>query len=392
MDYLASSYCRLNKVLLSCLGEWPYQTSTQRRIVRSIIYFLSASIIIPKIIKLVKVWGNLDLIIECVPMLLLDAVNFVKVANGFINFHKMRQLFDRIQDNWKLEFTKKEFEILENYAEDGRKLTKFYATYMYSTMLVYFCMPTLPKILDILVPLNASRPESYLFEAEYFIDQHKYYFPILIHAYITCAVAVSILVAFDTEYVVQVLHGCGIFTVLRYKLEHMVIRDDEANPKNDKQIKATTYKMVVECAILHRKALDFADLLESSRVTYFFFVLFVNIAAISITGVQTALKLDQPTEAVRFGVYTLAQVTHIFYNSYPAQMLYDSSWEMSDAIFAGDWYRAGKNSKNLLHIMIMRSRKPCKLTAGKIYLMSLENFSAVVKTSMSYFTVLLSFR
>lgn len=60
--------------------------------------------------------------------------------------------------------------------------------------------------------------------------------------------------------------------------------------------------------------------------------------------------------------------------------------------FAGNWYRAGKNSKNLLHMMIMRSRKPCKLTAGKIYLMSLENFSAVVKTSMSYFTVLLSFR
>lgn len=148
----------------------------------------------------------------------------------------MRQLFDRIQDDWKLEFTKKEFEILENYAEDGRKLTKFYASmkielfkkivpdifyiflaYMYSTMLVYFCMPTLPKILDVLVPLNASRPELYLFEAEYFIDQHKYYFPILIHAYITCAVAVSILVAFDTEYVVQVLHGCGIFAVLRSK-------------------------------------------------------------------------------------------------------------------------------------------------------------------------------
>lgn len=36
----------------------------------------------------------------------------------------------------------------------------------------------------------------------------------------------------------------------------MVIRDDEANPKNDKQIKATTYKMVVECAILHRRALE----------------------------------------------------------------------------------------------------------------------------------------
>ncbi|XP_057338938.1 odorant receptor 13a-like isoform X1 [Microplitis mediator] len=392
MDYLSSPYCRLNKILLSCLGEWPYQTSTQRRFIRSIIYFFSASIIIPKIIKLIKVWGNLDMIIECIPMLLLDAVNFVKVVNGFINFRKMRELFDRIQDDWGLDYSKREFEIMHNYAEDGKKLSQFYASYMYATMLIYFCMPIIPKALDIVLPLNTTRPELYLFEAEYFIDQQKFYYPILIHAYITCAVAVSMLVAFDTEYAIQALHGSGIFSALRYKLENLVIKDDEADYKNDEKIKQSTYNMVVQCAILHKRALDYADLLESSRVTCFFFVLLVNIAAISITGVQTVMKLDQPTEAIRFGVYTLAQITHIFYNSYPAQMLFDNSWKTSDAIFAGNWYRAGSKSKNLLHMMIIRSRIPCKLTAGKIYLMSLENFTGVVKTSMSYFTVLLSFR
>lgn len=45
------------------------------------------------------------------------------------------------------------------------------------------------------------------------------------------------------------------------------------------------------------------------------------------------MKLDQPTEAIRFGVYTLAQITHIFYNSYPAQMLFDNSWKTSDAMY-----------------------------------------------------------
>lgn len=45
--------------------------------------------------------------------------------------------------------------------------------------------------------------------------------------------------------------------------------------------------------------------------------------------------------------------------------------------FAGNWYRAGSKSKNLLHMMILRSRIPCKLTAGKIYLMSFENFTGV---------------
>lgn len=39
----------------------------------------------------------------------------------------MRELFDRIQDDWRLNYSKREFEIMHKYAEDGKKLSQYYA-------------------------------------------------------------------------------------------------------------------------------------------------------------------------------------------------------------------------------------------------------------------------
>ena len=41
------------------------------------------------------------------------------------------------------------------------------------------------------------------------------------------------------------------------------------------------------------------------------------------------------------------------------------------------WYDMPINVQRILHMMQMRSSKPCKLTAGGIYEMNIENFGIV---------------
>ncbi|EFN71666.1 hypothetical protein EAG_01252, partial [Camponotus floridanus] len=42
-----------------------------------------------------------------------------------------------------------------------------------------------------------------------------------------------------------------------------------------------------------------------------------------------------------------------------------------------DWYKLSLRSRHLLRFMLMRAIKPCYIRAGKMYVMSLENFSSV---------------
>ncbi|TGZ48391.1 Uncharacterized protein DBV15_02775 [Temnothorax longispinosus] len=59
---------------------------------------------------------------------------------------------------------------------------------------------------------DTTRP--LLHQVEYYIDMEKYYFPILIHGYVTAVICVSIAIAADTMYVIVVQHVCGLFMII----------------------------------------------------------------------------------------------------------------------------------------------------------------------------------
>lgn len=83
------------------------------------------------------------------------------------------------------------------------------------TLTFYLLIPLMPRILDILIPLNESRPLAYVYQAEYRVDKEKYYYPIVLHSYITSITTVVILFTVDTTYIVCVLHTCSLFSAIR---------------------------------------------------------------------------------------------------------------------------------------------------------------------------------
>ncbi|XP_018347656.1 PREDICTED: odorant receptor 13a-like [Trachymyrmex septentrionalis] len=55
------------------------------------------------------------------------------------------------------------------------------------------------------------------------------------------------------------------------------------------------------------------------------------------------------------------------------------------------WYELPVLFKTEICLLMLRSQKPSKITAGKFYVMHLENFNAVLSTAASYFMLLRSF-
>lgn len=85
---------------------------------------------------------------------------------------------------------------------------------MYVTIAIYLTIPMMPKILDIILPLNESRPLTYLYRTEYFVDPEKYFYAIVLHTYTGTIITVSVVAAADAMFNAYVQHVCGILAIV----------------------------------------------------------------------------------------------------------------------------------------------------------------------------------
>lgn len=87
---------------------------------------------------------------------------------------------------------------------------------VYSIILAWVGFALVPKILDIIKPLNCSRPTFEVLPIEVWVDQVKYWWPVQIFIWLGALTILSIVPAFDTLYMALAQHACGMFEILRW--------------------------------------------------------------------------------------------------------------------------------------------------------------------------------
>ena len=74
----------------------------------------------------------------------------------------------------------------------------------------------IPDILDIVKPLNESRPRLLLYQAHYFVKQQKYFYFVIIHDAVGVLISGITGIAAETFSLVNALHAFGMFKITRY--------------------------------------------------------------------------------------------------------------------------------------------------------------------------------
>ncbi|KAL6431184.1 hypothetical protein ACFW04_007116 [Cataglyphis niger] len=97
------------------------------------------------------------------------------------------------------------------------------------------------------------------------------------------------------------------------------------------------------------------------------------------------------TEVMRYLIYIIAQLFHLFCFSFQGQKLINHSLEIRDKIYNGAWYKMSAREQKLLLLVMRESIEASTVTACKIYIFSLQNFTMVLQSAMSYFMMLASF-
>ncbi|XP_025152835.1 odorant receptor 4-like isoform X2 [Harpegnathos saltator] len=180
--------------------------------------------------------------------------------------------------------------------------------------------------------------------------------------------------------------------VCSFRLENLLYKRN-ITEKNMIELSDDVYVKNIEFSIqAHRRALHFVALLENTFCLSFAIQLLIVTIIMSITLIQLSSELQgDMMEVVRYVPFVIGQLAHLLIYSYQGQKMINHSLGLCEKIYNGLWYTIPVKSQRLLLFAMRKNIVPSFVTAGKIYIFCLENFTSVMQCSISYFTVLSSF-
>ncbi|XP_011706673.1 PREDICTED: odorant receptor 13a-like [Wasmannia auropunctata] len=280
---------------------------------------------------------------------------------------------------------------MKKYAANSKLFCLVSCLYYYIAGGMFILISLIPHIMNVVLPLNESRPIIMPYEAYYFVDSEKYFFYILFHAFVSVEICLTAMIAHDSMIVAYIQHACSVFAVAGFRFQTLSrnVRDNAINITNPNDV---YYQNIAISVHAHWRALRFAQLLESIFCVTFAVQLIIITVAMSISLLQIMLQLNEVLEVLRCASFVFNQIVHLFYFSVQGQRLIDHSMQIRDKIYNSSWYNIPPKSQRLLLHVMLRSMQPNFLSAGKMYIFSLKSFTTVVQTSVSYFTVFASFQ
>ncbi|XP_067209653.1 odorant receptor 10-like [Linepithema humile] len=386
MDIFSTRYLRVNKLLLSFIGLWPEQSSSNKDTIFCCTILGILIVCLPQITYLFKHGKTLDDFYNILPTLTGAFLCLMKSVGLRCMIKKLTMLVQHMNYDWCLLANHKDVRILIEYIERSRMFTLAYLIFIIVGATSYVTAPLTVPILDFILASNVTRPKRLPHPSEFFIDLEKYYyilFAISSVGYIMCIMTVS---AIDTMYFALLQYTCGMLTILSHRLENLSLSNDKSNrvSKGDKHVSNT-----IQCVQLHVRIERLIQLINSTFAISLMTDVGLGVLFQCSSCVMIVTRKDT-AEIMKNGPLLLLQTSRIFFYSWIAQSIIDHSSELSTAAYNGMWYQSSLKAKKMLLFLIAKCRKPYRITLAKLYVISLEGYSMLMRTSVSYVMLMIS--
>ncbi|KAF3054357.1 Odorant receptor 226 [Nylanderia fulva] len=391
MEFLGYPYYKLYRLSLLSLSLWPYGKSFLKQIHATFCIFLLISSVLTQLLKLFTMEYNLELALTILSFTIPSVIYLVKYIAFYMQSQKIRELMEQIRNDWNALKDEQEVEIIKKYTKSGRKHLYAFAGLVYPGTIGFILMPFLPDILDVVAPLNESRTRQLPFLTEYFLDQQKYFYPLLLHVNATIIVGIVTVISTETLFFAYVYHICGMFEITGYRIEHAL--DENMSILSTLNRENAIRMKIINAVEIHQRAIQFFEYMSSTFTFTYFILIILGVASLSINLFrlfQVTVMSDQRENFAPFMIFVIGHFYYMFVCNYMGQKIIDNSMGIYRKTYDIQWYTAPVQIQKLLLFMMQKSMNSCKFVIGGIYSASLENFTTLASMSLSYFTVIYS--
>ncbi|XP_063981908.1 odorant receptor Or2-like [Diachasmimorpha longicaudata] len=195
----------------------------------------------------------------------------------------------------------------------------------------------------------------------------------------------------------------GQFTILKYRLEilyghHLMDRITSSNVNSGvmdegKDILILVSQEFKNCIRQHQFLISVTEELEGLYTIINLASVLVHSTLICLCGYQLVMPENPLMRRIKFGIYVIGCISQLFFFSFTCTNLTTGSLTVADGPYNSAWYN--KNSSELgrtltrdYSIMIMRAQRPCRLTGGGFFYITLDTVKSVLTTAFSYLTLM----
>ncbi|XP_050465032.1 uncharacterized protein LOC126858600 isoform X3 [Cataglyphis hispanica] len=385
-----NKYFSLNRILLLLIGLWPYQ---QSNLTRFQFIFLS-SILMTNVIFQCTIFVSQkctpDLAIKVLSSVFFFAVFVVKYNLFYLKIKIMKDILGQLLHVCNKLREANEIAIINKYGCNAKHYTVA-LTILVVCNISAFIVASFWSDIIVILSSNASRSHHLLIATEHFINQEKYFYLILLHNIASLCIGTIAMLAIGTMFIAYLQYTCGMFKIASYRIECAMNVNMLQNINSKKNILILNNLI---CAVdIHRKAMKLSTLLLSNCQAMMFCLIIFGIGAVSLNlfRIFSSSEMDVKELIMPF-MYATASILYMFLSNSIGQTIINYNHQVFVTVYNVRWYVAPLHLQKMILFLLQRNSRNFALNVCGLFVASIECFATLVKTSVSYFTVIYSTR
>ncbi|KAL0126387.1 hypothetical protein PUN28_005049 [Cardiocondyla obscurior] len=185
-------------------------------------------------------------------------------------------------------------------------------------------------------------------------------------------------------------HACAMFKIASYRIGDAMTETSVETSSLQKD--CAICQKIINGVRIHRKAIEFANLIVSDVRKPLFVMLSVGMISLALNLFQVfaALSANNINELFTTFIFVTTQICYLYAGNYAGQIITDHYSKVFNTTYDSRWYTAPLRAQRLLLFIMQRTSKNFSFVLGGIFVISLKGFSTVASMSISYFTVIYS--
>ncbi|KAM0727265.1 Odorant receptor 13a [Formica fusca] len=389
---------RLARILMKLIGYWPAKSKREKKLLNGLLVYTLFTIALALWIEATELYlGTGDFYAITYTLCTATPVIIILLKLTFFLRHReeMLGMLKYTEDNfWYVQYDAYGNRIMEKIDRKGIILLFTFTFFVQGAVFTYMLAPIIEnrgmneteRILIFNIWVGIPTNVSPNFEILFFLETIA-----LIHSGLCFC-------CFDNLLGLLNMHTAGQFKMLQHRLETIfqkVERKDTVEFFDEKR-EHQVFEEIIECVTIHRKLIWYSE-----RMEYFFMYttlaqLLVSSVLLCVSGLQ--IFLGHGMSIVRrmiFVAHAIACFFQLFVVTCTSNDLMDESLAIGDAAYNANWealsHNNNKGVRNAVLMIMIRAKRPCSISAGGFFPVSLETFMTVLSTAVSYFTLLRNF-
>ncbi|KAL6268528.1 hypothetical protein P5V15_001661 [Pogonomyrmex californicus] len=388
MINVVDRYFSVNRTLLLAVGLWPYQKSKFSYLQSICIFSILITNVIFQLTTIMTSKCNANLVIK-VFSTSFAVVTFIIKYNSFnVNRQTIKYLMEQIQHIYKNLRDNNEIAIVERYGSNAKHYTRYLAILLISSASVSISALLWPVYCNIILFANESQPRRLQISTEYFIDQEKYFYLLLLHLNATVGVGFAVVLATGAMLIAYYEHACGMFKIASYRIDKAIQIYISKDISLQKDI--LLYKGIIHAVDIHRKAMKFCIYLISRFEISFMLLIIFGVISLSLNIFRIFQVILSEYDIKEFFIcLTLAFMCtfYMFLVNLVGQQIIDHNNHVFITAYKIRWYKAPLNIQKMILFLLQRGNKSFDLTVGGLFIASLECFATMINVVDRYFSL-----